>query len=84
MNLGLTLSVPKVKHLINITRIRVISYGVMFKKYYSTLILSSSNDKSTKFNPKNHKLNPNFLTGFIDAEGSFIAIIRKEPRNKTG
>ena len=66
------------------TKIKVISYGVMFKKYYSTLILSSSNDKSTKFNPKNQKLNPNFLTGFIDAEGSFIVVIRKEPRNKTG
>ena len=84
MNLGLTLYIAKFKHLINMTRIKVISYGVMFKKYYSTLILSSSNDKSTKFNPQNQKLNPNFLTGFIDAEGSFIVVIRKEPRNKTG
>ena len=84
MNLASYIRMNKVKHPINITNKGVISYDVMFQKYYSTLIKSSSNDKSEISKPKNQKLNPNFLTGFVDAEGSFIAIIRKEPRNKTG
>jgi len=31
-----------------------------------------------------NKLDPHFITGFTDAEGSFIVIVRKEARNKTG
>jgi len=30
------------------------------------------------------QLNPYWVTGFIDGEGSFIIIIRKYPKYKTG
>lgn len=46
------------------------------KKYYSYY----SNSKSTLAITN---LNPYFLTGFSDAEASFIIIILKEPKNKT-
>ena len=29
-------------------------------------------------------LEPSFISGFIDAEGSFVVSIQKEPKNKTG
>ena len=33
---------------------------------------------------KSPLLDPNFVTGFIDAEGSWVISIQKEPKNKTG
>ena len=33
---------------------------------------------------KSPLLDPNFITGFIDAEGSLVISIQKEPKNKTG
>lgn len=33
---------------------------------------------------KNSGINPWFITGLIDGEGSFIILVRKEPRNSTG
>ena len=82
MNFGFSVFMIKVKH--PITKKKVRSYGVISKEDYSTLIKSSSNNKSEILNKKTNKLNPNFITGFIDAEGSFITIVRKEPLNKTG
>jgi hypothetical protein len=32
----------------------------------------------------NSKLDPEFITGFVDAEGSFVTTIVKAPRYKTG
>lgn len=48
---------------------------------YSTLAVIQSHEGI----PLNQEfLNPNFITGFIDAEGSFIIIIRKNPKFKIG
>lgn len=32
----------------------------------------------------NNKLDPEFITGFVDGEGSFVVTIIKRPRHKTG
>jgi len=44
-------------------------------KYYST---------STCSNIDGNSLNPWFITGFCDAEGSFMILILREPKNKIG
>jgi len=43
---------------------------------------SASPDTDSSFSAK--PLNPYYVTGFADGESSFIVIIRKEPRLKTG
>ena len=40
--------------------------------------------RSRSFSTLKSPLDPNFITGFIDAEGSFVISIQKEPKNKTG
>ena len=49
-------------------------------KYYST----DSNKGSEVVKNWNNSLNPYFVTGFSDAESSFIILVLKEPKNKTG
>ena len=34
--------------------------------------------------PIQFKLNPNFITGFVDGEGCFSIIFRKNPKSKIG
>ncbi len=46
-------------------------------------ILSSSALMSPKLTPQNN-VNANFITGFIDAEASFIVMIKKQPAYKIG
>ena len=46
------------------------------KQNYSTFFLNSNSSL-------NHSLNPWFITGFSDAEGSFIILILKDTKNKT-
>ena len=50
---------------------------------YSTNNSSTSNYSYNKGNPTN-KLNPYYLTGFVDGEGSFIVKIIKRSRLKVG
>jgi hypothetical protein len=45
-------------------------------KYHTTVEVSQSQKKIN--------LNPNFVTGFADGESSFIILILREPKNKTG
>ena len=40
--------------------------------------------RSRSFSTLKSHLDPNFITGFVDAEGSFVISIQKEPKNKTG
>ena len=58
-----------------------------FERNYQVKILSKQLNKQnystlsqTGFN---NKLNPWFVTGFTDAEGCFIILILKDPKNKT-
>lgn len=48
-------------------------YMMLSRHFISTITEGNSNS-----------LNPWFISGFVDAEGSFQIIVRKEPRNKTG
>lgn len=80
MNLIFTIFIHKVNK--PITLYKFISYVVMVKSNYSSLIKSTSYDKS-EINKKT-KLNPNFITGFVDAEGSFVILIRKVSGYNTG
>ena len=93
--MNLTHSVIKYKVLkkkkpINLTKLKDISYGVMSKNYYSSQIKSSciffffKKNKSEILKKKINILNPNFRTGFVDAEGSFLVLIRKLPGYKSG
>lgn len=60
------------KELMHLSRVESLSaYGSKLNiRYYSS-------------NP-NSKLDPEFITGFVDAEGSFVTTIVKAPRYKTG
>ena len=40
--------------------------------------------RSRSFSTLKSPLDPNFITGFVDAEGSLVISIQKEPKNKTG
>lgn len=74
MNFGVTLVQSKVIKKIFFTLFNIYSLKTKANsRYYSNIGVYNKN-----------KLNPNFITGFIDAEGSFIIIVRKEARNKTG
>ena len=53
-------------------QIKILSKQLNIKNYST---LSKTNLDS--------KLNPWFVTGFIDAEGCFIILILKDPKNKT-
>ncbi len=57
-------------------QIKTPSKQIIKKNYYC----SNNNSKSTL---SKTPLNPYFVTGFSDAEASFIVLILKEPKNKT-
>ena len=40
--------------------------------------------RSRSFSTLKSPLDPNFITGFVDAEGYLVISIQKEPKNKTG
>nr|QBM09683.1 hypothetical protein [Dactylella sp.] len=67
---------PKTPHL----RSTLIDLG----RDYSTNNLSNKKKYSTQTNLFSTKLNPWFITGFTDAEGSFIISIVKDPSTRTG
>jgi len=70
-------------------RVKVHSNLIKFYRPYSTY---SSCFPQPKINLRSRSfstfkyplLDPNFISGFIDAEGSFVISIQKEPKNKTG
>ncbi len=48
-----------------------------FVRFYSTDLNNVSSENK-------YLLHPNFVTGFIDGEGSFMVYIRKSSRSRTG
>ena len=52
---------------------KIPSNQIFQKRYYSSITKSQS-----------FTLNPLFITGFTDAEGSFIIRVRKNPKYATG
>ena len=74
MNFVLTLVQSKVINYFFFTLFNIYSLKTRANsRYYSNIGVYNKN-----------KLNPYFITGFADAEGSFMIIVRKEARNKTG
>ena len=70
-------------------RVKVLSNLIKFFRPYSTYSSCFPQPKiklrSRSFSTlKSPLLDPNFVTGFIDAEGSWVISIQKEPKNKTG
>lgn len=70
-------------------RVKVLSNQINFYRPYSTysscFLQSKFKLRSRSFSTlKSPLLNANFITGFVDAEGSFVISIQKEPKNKTG
>ena len=70
-------------------RVKVLSNQIKFFRPYSTYSSCFPQPKiklrSRSFSTlKSPLLDPNFVTGFIDAEGSWVISIQKEPKNKTG
>ena len=70
-------------------RVKVLSNQMKFYRPYSTYSSCFPQPKikliSRSFSTlKSPLLDPNFITGFIDAEGSLVISIQKEPKNKTG
>lgn len=70
-------------------KVKVHSNQIKFFRSYSTYSSCFPQSKiklrSRSFSTlKSPLLDPNFITGFIDAEGSFVISIQKEPKNKTG
>lgn len=69
---------------------KCLRYTLMdFERNYQIKIPSNQINKlryySTYTNIQNsNNLDPNFLTGFADAESSFIVLVLKEPKSKTG
>ena len=55
-----------------------------FLNFYNLKTSTNSRYCSSIGTCNKNKLDPHFITGFTDAEGSFIVIVRKEARNKTG
>ena len=55
-----------------------------YSTYSSCFPQSKIKLRSRSFSTLKSPLDPNFITGFIDAEGSFVISIQKEPKNKTG
>jgi len=51
---------------------------------YSTLDGSTLNDKSEDLSTENNILNPYYVTGFTDAEGSFLINVQPRPGLKLG
>jgi len=53
---------------------------------FSFTSIAASYEIKSQIKPEmiSYLLNSNFITGFTDAEGSFIISIQKEPKNKTG
>ena len=63
-------------------QIKIPSKQIIHKQYYSSTNISTLYLANTHDNLK--KLNPWFITGFTDAEGSFIIRIRKKPKSSVG
>ena len=87
MNLLYSVIKYKVIKRLILIKSKSISSGIMSceaENYYNSLIKSSFNDKSDILKKKTNILNPNFITGFVDAEGSFVVLIRKLPNYKSG
>ena len=67
---------------------RSLRYTLMgFERNYQVKIpsnqLNKQNYSTLSKTNLDSKLNPWFVTGFIDAEGCFIILILKDPKNKT-
>ena len=69
-------------------RVKVLSNQMKFYRPYSTYSSCFPQPKikliSRSFSTLKSPLDPNFITGFVDAEGSLVISIQKEPKNKTG
>jgi len=57
-------------------QIKIPSKQIINKRLYSSVVERYLSNK--------YSLNPWFISGFIDAEGSFMVIVRKKPENRTG
>jgi LAGLIDADG endonuclease len=57
-------------------QVKIPSKQIINKRLYSSIVERSSRNKCS--------LNPWFITGFLDAEGSFMVIVRENPKNRTG
>jgi hypothetical protein len=71
----------------HISRLRCTLKG--FERNYQVKILSNQINKLRSYTTiatqqLQFKLDPNFVTGFVDAEGSFIVDIIRDPQSKTG
>ena len=69
-------------------QIKALSNQIKFYRPYYTYSSCFPQPKiklrSRLFSTLKFPLDPNFITGFIDGEGSFVISIQKEPKNKTG
>ena len=57
---------------------------IIQKQFYSKRCETTFEDNNLIINNKYTQLEPWFITGFADAEGCFLVIIRKAPKNKLG
>jgi len=60
-------------------QVKIPSNQLINKRLYSSTVAGSLSNKYSFV-----RSNPWFITGFIDAEGSFMLIVRKAPKNRTG
>lgn len=54
------------------------------KRFYSSNVKQSFSNRAVAGETTRRILNPWFVSGFIDAEGSFIVIVRKNPKYRIG
>lgn len=64
-------------------QIKIPSNQINIKKNYYSSAAYAGNNSYSSASATTLSLNPYFITGFSDAEASFIILILKEPKNKT-
>ena len=57
-------------------QVKIPSKQILNKRLYSSVVERSLSNQ--------YSLNPWFITGFLDGEGSFMVVVRKNPKNRTG
>jgi hypothetical protein len=57
-------------------QVKIPSKQIINKRFYSSVVERPLINE--------YSLNPWFITGFIDAEGSFMVLVREKPKNRTG